>query len=168
VASQAGLVVTGKSLGVGALCLLLVLPLVNSVSVLAVVVQQMVTGKEIPTHLAHPVLQSLHEHGSDPWAWIVAGIAVVLAPIQEEILFRGFLQSAVLRLTGRPWWSILIASAIFAAIHPMEWYAKASVFVLGLGMGLAFERTKSLGTSMVMHVGFNALNVVIAALGTTS
>jgi membrane protease YdiL (CAAX protease family) len=164
-APQAGLTVTAKSLGLGVLCLLMVLPVVNAVSVLAVMVHQAITGTEIPTRLAHPVLQSLHAHGTDPWAWVVAGVAVVAAPIQEEILFRGFLQTAVLRLTGRPWWSILIASAIFAAIHPMEWYAKVSVFVLGLGMGLAFERTKSLGTSIAMHVGFNALNVAIAIWG---
>ncbi len=168
-AAQAGLIVTGKSLGLGVLCLLITLPVVNTVSILGVAAQQWFSGKEIPTNLAHPVLKSLSDNPHSPWVWIVAGIAVLIAPIQEEIVFRGFLQTSILRLTGRPWVSILIAGAVFGAVHLLggrvPWYAVVSVFVLGLAMGLAFEKTRSLGTSIAMHVGFNAVNVAIAILG---
>jgi membrane protease YdiL (CAAX protease family) len=159
------LTVTGKSLGLGVLCLLMTLPVVNTVSVLGVAAQQWFSGKEIPTNLAHPVLKSLTDNSHSPWAWIMAGIAVLIAPIQEEIVFRGFLQTSILRLTGRPWLSVLIASAVFGAAHlggEVPWYAVVSVFVLGLAMGLAFEKTRSLGTSIAMHIGFNAVNVAIA------
>jgi membrane protease YdiL (CAAX protease family) len=91
-----------------------------------------------------------------------------MAPIREEILFRGFLQTALVRLLKRPWWSILLASATFAALHigkDVPWYSVAAVFVLGLAMGLAFEKTKSLGTSIAMHIGFNAVNVAVAVWG---
>jgi membrane protease YdiL (CAAX protease family) len=167
-APDAGLTVTGKSVWLGVLWLLMALPVVNTVGELAVMAQQLATGKDITTHLAHPVLKQLDSSPHDPWTWIIAGIAILLAPIQEEILFRGFLQTALVRLLGRPWWSILIASAVFASLHiskDVPWYAVAAVFVLGLAMGLAFERTKSLGTSIVMHIGFNALNVAIAIWG---
>jgi len=164
---QAGLTVTLKSLGLGVLCLLMTLPVVNAVSVLGVAAHTLISHQDIPTNLAHPVLKALSTHQNNVWAWITAGIAVVVAPIQEEVVFRGFLQTSILRLTGRPWASILIASAVFGAAHlggEVPWYAVLSVFVLGLGIGLAFEKTKSLGTSIAMHVGFNAVNVAIALM----
>jgi membrane protease YdiL (CAAX protease family) len=166
-APQAGFTATWKSVGVGVLCLLMAMPVVNSVGALMVMIQERVSG-ETPSRLAHPVLELVHSNGKDPWAWVVVGMAVLVAPVQEEILFRGFLQSALLRLTGRPWWSIVIASVIFGAMHlgtQVPWYAVVPITVLGLGLGLAFERTRSLGTSIAMHVGFNAFNTAVAVFG---
>jgi membrane protease YdiL (CAAX protease family) len=37
--------------------------------------------------------------------------------------------------------------------------------MLGLAMGIAFERTKRLGVPIIMHICFNGLNVALALSG---
>ena len=167
-APQAGFAAPPKSFAMGLGWLLVALPMVYSAGSIAVLIQEACTGREITDRLAHPTLKLLAENHGNVWAWATGLVAIVLAPIQEELVFRGFLQTALLRLLGRPWLSILVASLVFAAAHigaDMPWYGIAPVFVLGLAMGFAFERTRMLGTSVAMHVGFNALNVAMALLG---
>jgi membrane protease YdiL (CAAX protease family) len=167
-APQAGLDLTGRSVAWGIVSLILALPLVYSAGMICVMIQQAATGKEISSHLAHPILQSLNENPHSPWAWVVGFISIVMAPLQEEIVFRGFLQTGFLTLLKRPWLAILMSSCVFGLAHlgaGMPWYGIVPVFVLGLAMGLAFEKTRSLGTAITMHVLFNGGNVVLAMMG---
>jgi membrane protease YdiL (CAAX protease family) len=165
-APQAGLSVTPKNLLIGVGCLLLALPIVAAAGDIAILIRQSTTTDAIE-HLAHPLLKDIHKNTTDPWAWVLSASAIFLAPVQEEILFRAFLQSTILRLTKRPWLSILIAGLAFAAAHlgaGMPWYAIVPVFVLGLSMGVAFEKTKTLGAPIAMHILFNATNIALVML----
>ena len=44
----------------------------------------------------------------------------------------------------------------------MPWYAIAVLFVLGWILGFAFEKSKSIGVPILIHVLFNAANVLLA------
>lgn len=162
---SAGLGVCPRCLGGGFIAFLFAFPVVNATGLGAAGLHTLVTGQSIDT-LAHGTLRLLVEQRHSAWAWSLAGLAVVGAPVYEEILYRGFVQSAFLHLTGKAWTSILLASGVFAAMHipgtGMPWYAIATIFVLGVTMGLAYERTKRIGVPIVMHVLFNLSNVVMA------
>src|SRR6185369_4082201 len=99
--------------------------------------------------------------------WVLVGTAVLGAPFVEELMFRVFLQSALLRLLGRTWPSILVTSALFALVHlgggvrPSEAYALAPLFILSVAMGVVYERTRSALAPITMHMAFNALNVAL-------
>ena len=165
-ASGAGLKAYSSDLPLGIGCLLLALPAIFLSSELMVLMHERITGDEI-TAVAHPMLRKITEHPDSPWVWALGAAAVVGAPIVEEIIYRAFLQSAVLRWTGMPWWSILVTAAVFTGVHavgeePVEYYALAPIFVLGIAMGLAYEKTRHIGVPIVMHMGFNALNIGIA------
>jgi membrane protease YdiL (CAAX protease family) len=167
-APQAGFAAPPKSFAVGLGWLLVAAPVVYSAGAMAVMIQQHWTGREITDRLAHPTLKLLAENPGSAWTWVIGLVAVVLAPIQEELIFRGFLQTALVRGLGHPWLAILLTSLVFAAAHigpDMPWYGIAPVFVLGLAMGFAFERTRAIGTSIAMHVGFNAANVAAVMAG---
>jgi membrane protease YdiL (CAAX protease family) len=88
--------------------------------------------------------------------------AVVLAPLGEEILFRGFLQPWLKsRLNGS---LALISTAIlFAGIH-----GHAPTFlpllVLGLVLGLVYEYTGSWWRCVGLHAGFNAMTAGLILL----
>lgn len=117
--------------------------------------------------ISHETLRSFVEHRDDPWAWVTLALAVIIAPLVEEILYRGLLQSALVRLTGRVWGGVLITSALFAAAHmgPVtSTPGLLQIFVLSTALGLAYEKSRRLGVPIGMHVAFNAVNVGLALL----
>jgi membrane protease YdiL (CAAX protease family) len=130
---------------------------------------QVSAGGAPPNELAHPILELLRNHPREPWTWLLAGGAVIGAPLAEEFVFRGAFQSAVLRFFARPWIAILMSAAAFAAMHigdgnPGNWHAIAALFVLGLGLGIAFEQTRSLTVPITMHMLFNLINILMTMI----
>ena len=88
--------------------------------------------------------------------------AVVMAPILEEILFRGFIQSILTRKLGN-YSAILITATLFMLIHLRYYgnlYALSSVFTVGLITGYLKYRTKSLQAGMFTHFFLNLLSVL--------
>lgn len=81
-------------------------------------------------------------------------IVVVLAPIAEEIVFRGVLLPSLARH-----WGVRVAvvgsSALFAFMHVTP-YAIVPIFVLAVALGVLFVRTGSLWVCIAAHVLFNA------------
>lgn len=75
---------------------------------------------------------------------------VVLAPVLEEILFRGFLLHRLARKWGLMW-GIVASSALFGAIHPEP----LGIAVFGVGMCLLYLRTQSLFVPILAHGFFN-------------
>jgi membrane protease YdiL (CAAX protease family) len=156
-----------RDVGRGALALLVTLPIVHVVSVAAVVAATMWRG-ERPELLAHDTLRLMVGNPGSPWVWVMGFSAIVLAPIAEELVFRVFLQSALLKAFRSTWAAVLMASAIFAAVHmgagvgADDAHALPALFVLGVAMGIAYERRRSLVVPVVMHMGFNLLYVGLA------
>ena len=78
---------------------------------------------------------------------------VVVAPITEEIFFRGLVYTRLKR--GMPTLvAILVESAVFGAMHGATiWMAYA--FLLGVVMTLLYEKFGSILVSMAFHAAFN-------------
>ncbi|AQQ71935.1 CAAX prenyl protease-related protein [Limihaloglobus sulfuriphilus] len=113
----------------------------------------------------HDYLASLSE---DPSAWVLIAIffsAVYVAPVTEEIIFRGFLQTLLQKLTPSRWLSIFITSVLFAMIHGgdmlLHW---PTLIVLSMGIGYAYEKTGSMRYPVAIHAAFNFVNLVIAIM----
>lgn len=170
-APQSGLKLHWVDMAVGLGLLLLVLPLVLLAGDLAQLVHRELRGGETE-QLAHPMLRMMVENTSSPWTWVLIASAVIGAPIVEEVVYRGFLQSGLMRVTNHAWFSLIVAAAVFGTVHalgPKEsalpWYAAVQVGVLGICCGAAFERTKRLSVPIAMHATFNAINVGFAMWG---
>jgi membrane protease YdiL (CAAX protease family) len=86
-------------------------------------------------------------------------LAVVLAPIAEEILFRGILLRGLQRRFGASA-AVFLTSVLFALIH-MHLPALAPIFVLSIGLCLACLYTRSLLIPILMHALFNAFSLAI-------
>ena len=96
----------------------------------------------------------------DPWLVILA--VVILAPIAEEIFFRGVVFNALLREGGRRW-AYIGSSALFAVIH-VSLVALVPIFLLGLALAWIYQRTGNLLAPMAMHATVNAISVALALL----
>lgn len=105
------------------------------------------------------ILDSFLER-ADPTVILVAFI--VVAPVAEELFFRGVVYNAWERERGAKV-AILGSAALFALIHGSV-YALAPIFALGVALALLYRATRSLPATMALHAGFNAISVVIALL----
>ncbi len=96
--------------------------------------------------------------------------AVVLAPVLEELVYRGLLQTVLLGLVGPGgrWLVLVVAAAVFSVVHvgAVHWMQLPVLFVLGLLLGGLYERTGSLVVPIVVHMVFNAVSTALfVALG---
>ncbi len=94
---------------------------------------------------------------------IFAGIAIVLiAPITEEILFRGFFLRTFLNKWGIYYGSI-ISALIFSLLH-YPWQSFLQIFILGLIINSLVIRYKSIWPAIGFHFFNNAITFVIQVL----
>jgi membrane protease YdiL (CAAX protease family) len=86
--------------------------------------------------------------------------AVVIAPVSEEILFRGLLYATLRRRLA---WSIaaLLSALAFAAVHGYTVHGFASVAWSGFVWAWAYERTRSLWPAMIGHAVTNATATIL-------
>jgi len=96
--------------------------------------------------------------------------AVVLAPIAEELMFRGLLLRSFLRRMSF-WPAALLSSALFALFHVYEVHTvlgavtlALSVGVLGLGNCYLVRITGRLAPAIMVHATYNALALTLAVL----
>ena len=77
--------------------------------------------------------------------------AIIFAPIWEELLFRGVLLFALLKVV-KPIWAVVITSIIFALFHPAYLFLS---LIIGVVFACIAIRTKSVIPSMVTHSIWN-------------
>ena len=84
---------------------------------------------------------------------------VVLAPVMEEVLFRGILLESVRskHSAGR---AIVVSALMFGVIHLIPQQV-VNAFVIGLILGYIYVRTESLWPVIVIHALNNAMAYVI-------
>lgn len=85
--------------------------------------------------------------------------AIVLAPVSEEILFRGILYPAI-KLRGYPKIALISTSLVFALIHG-SLMTLVPLFFLSLVFVWLYERTGTLAAPIVAHSFFNAVNFFV-------
>lgn len=93
---------------------------------------------------------------------LLAIAAAVVAPVCEEILFRGYLYPATKKFTG-PWVAAICVSLVFAAAHG-SLAAMFPLFILGLLLIYLYEATGSIWAPMAVHFLFNATTVIVQLL----
>ena len=95
---------------------------------------------------------------------LVALFAVFIAPVVEELLFRGFLFPVFERAHGS-FVAILLTSAMFTALHgrqnAWQWQILLGLFLVGAAFGSVRANTRSVVPSVFMHAGYNTTMVLL-------
>jgi len=92
------------------------------------------------------------------WEWVAAvAVLALIAPLGEELVFRGLLQGGAEEVMGQRQ-ALLLASALFAAAH-LQPYFVAGLFLVGLVIGAAYQRTRSLLACVYVHGLYNLLSL---------
>lgn len=96
----------------------------------------------------------------EPWGYVAVGI---LAPLAEEVVFRGAILRTLLGIMSKKnhWVAIMISAAIFGVVH-----ANLAQFVnallMGLLLGWMYYRTGSLVPGILLHWVNNTMAYVLA------
>ncbi len=151
-------------LGVG--LFVVVIPLIALAGIVAnAVARGLDTVQQDP--LAHNTLRLIAQNRDNGWNWALIAAIVLLVPIAEELTFRVYFQSMFLRIVRSRWAAVFASSAVFTIAHwgaiPDDGkHALASIFVLSVAIGASYERTGRLGVPIVLHMCFNAANIIVA------
>jgi uncharacterized protein len=106
------------------------------------------TGVPWPTNVAAVL-------GGEPLYFLV--FAFLIAPINEEIFFRGFLVPRI---------GIIFSALIFAVLHAgyMSISEFAAAFVFGILAGYVFKKNRSLYSTILAHFLVNFLTIIVFIL----
>jgi len=92
-------------------------------------------------------------------AYLMVAFGVTLAPLLEELFFRGLLYPLLRRSWGVTA-GVVVTAGAFACIHGIQlgwaWAPVLAIFVVGIVLTLVRERSNSVGASFLMHCGYNA------------
>lgn len=98
--------------------------------------------------------------------WVASAIIApaIIAPVVEELFFRGLVLPAI----GINWIGVVGSAVIFSLFHLVTGFnplTAASTFVVGIVLGYVAMRTGRLGASIVAHIVFNASLIAMSELG---
>ena len=93
----------------------------------------------------HSAILTLLSHGTRLSVIVMTVLStVVLAPMLEELFFRGLVQPALARWSGRPWISIFVAGAAIGIYHYPLVHTIPALTVLAAFLGFLYARSRSL------------------------
>lgn len=94
-------------------------------------------------------------------------VAVLTAPLAEEIIYRGVLYSALERAANRAI-SIVVVSLLFAGVHVLQYSQNIGVILvitfLSFTLTLSRAYTGSLIPPLIIHLVFNGIQAIIIVL----
>lgn len=91
----------------------------------------------------------------------IVAIAVV-APLIEELLFRGLLQNALMHHV--PAWAAIVLSAFAFSVVHMQLLAMPALMALGAAFGYIYYKTGSLRMTIILHMVNNMLALALTQM----
>ncbi len=147
----------GRTLAFGGLGALAAIAMSYGVFFLVYFIFYLATGRS-PVSAETERLQDL---GGGYLAFIIL-VVVVLAPIFEELFFRGLFYPALRRRMG-PWPAIILNGTIFGILHLQPLFVLSLVLV-GIVLAYLYEKTDSLAAPMIAHGLYNLVVILFSLL----
>ena len=136
----------GRRLAVNALMIGAALAVVSDVG-------EVVFHRWIPDSL--PITEYFKDR---PSALVLAAFGILVAPLMEELFFRGFLYPALARWTGS-FFSIVVTAFAFTLLHGAQlgysWAPLLLIFIVGMALTVTRVVTRSVATGVIVHMTYN-------------
>jgi uncharacterized protein len=102
-------------------------------------------------------------------AWALSILSVTLAPLMEELFFRGFLYPVLARNLGVPL-GVLITALGFAALHGAQlmfsWGPVLVIFLVGMVLTMVRAQQNSVAAGLLIHMAYNG-TITVAMFAAT-
>ena len=87
---------------------------------------------------------------------------LVLAPLGEEIFFRGFFYAALRKRFGVIA-AIIVSAAIFSAMH-LDLSGFLPLFGVGIGLAMIYQKYQNIWYNIIIHAVFNSISIILFIL----
>ncbi len=151
----------GRMALIGAGLAIGILPLRLIAGGIGLLIEKGITGEIMSLSMR----ENLFSVGMDTWYGVLImtlGIGV-LAPIGEEMFFRGLLFDFFKKKTGLSW-GVALSSLAFGLAHFDSLAVVLSSMLMGVVMAIAVDKTRSIWISIFMHIATNTGAVLMMAL----
>ena len=102
-------------------------------------------------------------------AWALSIFGTTLAPLMEELYFRGFLYPALSRRIGIPG-AVLLTAVPFALLHVAQlgfaWGPVLVIFLVGMVLTMVRAKTNSVAAGLLIHMAYNG-TITVAMFAAT-
>lgn len=153
-----------NNLGFGLLTWLFSYPFVVAIGQLAGIITTLFGLGE---HTEQVAVKHLRETMQFPSLFALTVFSIIiLVPLAEEVLFRGFFQKWLIQKKGR-WKGIIWTSIVFACFHfslSQKWdnfELLLSLFVLSSFLGYIYEKQGTLWAPIGLHMTFNTFSIFL-------
>lgn len=89
-------------------------------------------------------------------------VSIFVAPVCEEMFFRGFVFMGLLR--AMPVWAAILLSSFLFAIAHVDLGSFAVLFIIGIALAFVRWRTRSLWPGVLLHLLNNAIGTILILL----
>ena len=152
-----GLQLNGRDVAIGVACGFAGLVITIPASVLYVAI--------VGTDAASAVSSALGAVRAGPvLAVTIFVIVAFVAPLCEEIVYRGLLWGALERLGANRWWTLVVTTIVFALAH-FEFTRTPLLLVVAIPIGIARMITGRLPAGVIAHQINNLLPAIVLMLG---
>ena len=102
-------------------------------------------------------------------AWALGILSITLAPLMEELFFRGFLYPVLARRLGLPI-AVVLTALGFAALHGAQlqfsWGPVLVIFLVGVVLTVVRAKTNSVAAGVLIHMAYNG-TITVAMFAAT-
>jgi membrane protease YdiL (CAAX protease family) len=102
-------------------------------------------------------------------AWALGVLSVTLAPLMEELFFRGFLYPVLARGIG-VWFAVFLTALGFALLHGAQlgfaWGPVLVIFLVGMVLTMVRAKTNSVAAGVLIHMAYNG-TITVAMFAAT-
>ncbi len=97
--------------------------------------------------------------GTESQLLIALFSVIIVAPLFEELLFRGIVMGKLMKIM-RPWAAIALQAIVFGAAHGVLFQ---SIFACAVGiiLGIVYYSTQSIKTAVICHCVFNFSTILM-------
>ena len=109
----------------------------------------------------NPQIAALTDVGGFSWLnfAVTFTVGAIIAPIVEELTFRGLLYQWLRKHTG-VWLAVLASGALFSVVHFIP-QLFLGLFLVGVILALVFEWSQSLWVTIALHMLQNSLGIIV-------
>lgn len=140
------------------------LPLLTNMALLPVILLVLALSKLLLNQLGinegpQQAVQTVTMASSSVELFLQGLSVILLAPIAEEVIFRGIIYNTAKQINTRTA-AIIISGILFAAVHG-QWTLVPPLFILSLALVWVFEKSGTILAPIVLHAAFNAVNFIL-------